>query len=82
LLYFLGEKPSGQKITDRKSKIINLLQASFIQQHGSEVNRDILLLFIGLDSGSTSNSLVTRTIKQIFPDVTLRRDRKNDLYPF
>jgi hypothetical protein len=49
LLYFLGGKPSGQEITDRKSKIINLLQASFIQQHGSEVNRDILLSSIGLD---------------------------------
>ncbi|CAB3997230.1 Hypothetical predicted protein [Paramuricea clavata] len=75
----VGGKPSGQEITDIKSKIINLLQASFIQQHGSEVNRDILLSSIGLDSGSTSNSLVTRTIKQIFPDLTLRRDRKNDL---
>ncbi|CAB4033757.1 Hypothetical predicted protein [Paramuricea clavata] len=42
----VGGKPSGQEITDGKTKIINLLQASFIQQHGSEylsVNQDVSL---------------------------------------
>ena len=61
---------------------MSLLQASFTQEYGSEVSRDSVISALGLDSSGTSNSLLTRAIKQIFPDVTLRRDRKDNLYPF
>lgn len=82
MCFIPGGKPSGKEISDRKTKVLNQLQDSFIEQEGSEVRRDIVFSSLGLESDYYSNSFVTRAIKEVFPNVTLKRNRKDNLYPF
>ena len=73
-------KVSRKEITNKKAGIESHLHASFLEQQGCEVNRAIVQSCLGLGDGD--DSLLTRTIKQVFPKVSIRRDRQNDMYPF
>ncbi len=76
--YIEGGKPSGKEVKERRANLENMVKAGFVQQEGCEVDRAIVLTYLGFDGDDSV--LVTRTIKSIFPMVKTRRNRADGLY--
>ena len=54
------------------------MTAGFVEEKGSEVSRESVLAYA--DLGDDSSTLLTRTVKHLFPSVSTRR-RKDGMYP-
>ena len=74
----VGGKPCAKEVVERRSKLEAALKG-FLQEEGFEVTRESVLAFLGLNDDSAS--LVTRTLKRVFPRVSIRRRKEDGLYP-
>ena len=79
-IFLKGGKPSGKEVKERRSKLETALKMGFVQEEKREVEQSYVLTYLGL--GKDSDSLLTRGIKHVFPLVSVRRRRKDGMYPF
>ena len=75
----VGGKPSGKEVVKRRSKLEAALSAGFVQEEGFEVTRESVLAYLDLNEDSAS--LLTRTLKHVFPGVSTRRRKEDGMYP-
>lgn len=75
---FIGGKPSGKEVVQRRSKLDSILTAGFVEEKGSEVSLDSVLAYA--DLGDDFSTLLPRTVKHLFPSVSTSR-RKDGMYP-
>ena len=77
-----GGKPSGREVKERKARLTSVLKEGFEFKEGAEVKVQSVLAYVGFDDDS--QKLVSRTLKDMFPGVNIRREDKQGVkqYPF
>ena len=78
LIHLEGGKPSGKEVVQRRATLEGILTVGFVEEDGCRVRRDSVLAYA--DLGSDSSTLLTRTLKHVFPRVSTLRD-KDGMYP-
>ena len=78
MIHLEGGKPSGKEVVQRRATLEVILMAGFVEEDGCRVSRDSVLAYA--DLGSDSSTLLTRTLKHVFPRVSTSQD-KDGMYP-
>ena len=79
---YVGGKPSGREVTQRKAASALLLKEGFELKEGSQTPYDAVVAYLGPDYAS--KSFVRRMVKETFAGVYLKRVKKANekQYPF
>ncbi len=82
IICFIGGKPSGKEVSQRKAASALVLKDGFELNEGSQTPYEAVVAYLGPDYGS--KSFITRMVKETFVGVYLKRVRKANekQYPF